>query len=75
MAKDKLMHLGAGCAIAFASGRIWGPGLGLALACLAGLAKEAYDKLSGKGTVEALDFWATFAGGLIGAGIFLISGV
>lgn len=72
MAKDKLMHIGAGCAIAFASGRIWGPGLGLGLACLAGLAKETYDKLSGKGTVEALDFWATFAGGIVGALIIFL---
>lgn len=73
MAKDKRLHFIVGFAIAFlaslASGR---PGLSFGLACLAGLAKEAYDKISGKGTPEGLDWLATTAGGSVGTGIFLV---
>ena len=37
----------------------------LVAAMLVGGLKEAYDRCSGKGTVDPLDCWATIAGGLI----------
>jgi hypothetical protein len=67
MPKDKVLHVIVGFVISFFGGLALGPGLGFGLACLAGAAKEADDKYSGKGTVEGLDWLATCGGGLIGA--------
>ena len=43
------------------------PIAGLVAVVLAGVAKEWYDIVSGRGTPELLDFVATAAGGLVGA--------
>ena len=74
MAKDKKLHIYAGFLISLIGACLWGAPFGFGLACLAGLLKEARDKITGKGTVEGLDWLATVFGGLIGAGIILISG-
>ena len=74
MAKDKKLHIYAGFLISIIGACLWGAPFGFGLACLAGLLKEARDKITGKGTVEGLDWLATVFGGLIGAGIILISG-
>lgn len=68
-------HIIVGFIIGLIGAYLLGAPFGFGLSCLAGMAKEAYDKISGKGTVEGLDALATSGGGLIGAGIFLISGV
>lgn len=76
MGKDKKKHIIAGLIIGFLGAYCSGSApFGFGLACIAGLGKEVYDKISGKGTPEGLDWLATSGGGLIGAGIFLISGV
>ena len=72
MPKDKVLHVIVGFVISFFGGLALGPGLGFGLACLAGAAKEADDKYSGKGTPEWLDFLATAASGFIGAGITIL---
>ena len=41
--------------------------MGLVAAVLAGVAKEWYDMVSGRGTPELPDFAATVVGGLVGA--------
>lgn len=71
MAYDKKLHIIAGFIISIIGAYLCGALFGFALATFAGIAKEAYDKISGKGTVEFADLLATVAGGLIGAGIFL----
>ena len=65
MAKDKKLHIYAGFLISLIGACLWGAPFGFGLACLAGLLKEARDKITGKGTVEGLDWLATIAGGLI----------
>lgn len=72
MPKDKVLHVIVGFAIAFFGGLALGPGFGFGLACLVGLAKEAYDKITGKGTPEILDWLATCGGGSIGSGITIL---
>lgn len=67
MAKDKLKHLLAGYSIATLVGLLCSSHrVGLVSAIIAGILKEAYDKLTGKGTCELLDFVATALGGLLG---------
>ena len=72
MPKDKVLHFIVGFAIAFFGGLAFGPGFGFGLACLAGLAKEAYDKITGKGTPEGLDWLATCGGGSVGSVVILL---
>ena len=72
MPKDKVLHFIVGFAIAFFGGLAFGPGFGFGLACLAGLAKEAYDKITGKGTPEGLDWLATCGGGSVGSAVILL---
>jgi hypothetical protein len=63
---DKALHA-LGGVILFAAGHYifgWQAGLGLAIAI--GAAKEIYDKVSGKGTPDPMDFVATALGGLLG---------
>jgi hypothetical protein len=67
MTKDKLYHLIAGFAISISIG-LFSPILGLAVAVLAGIAKDVvYDLLLKKGTFELLDILATTVGAVIGA--------
>ena len=73
MPKDKILHVIVGFVIGFLGACCLGSALfGFGLACVAGLSKEVYDKVSGKGTVEGLDALATMFGGLIGAGIYYL---
>lgn len=66
MAKDKKLHIYAGFLISILGACLSNSALfGFLLAFLAGILKEAYDKISGKGTVEGLDCLATMTGGLI----------
>jgi hypothetical protein len=64
-APDKLLHIIAGMAVASWAAILW-PWwwLPIAAAVLAGAAKEFYD-MTGRGTVDAGDFWATVLGGAI----------
>lgn len=69
MPKDKILYVIVGFIIGFLGAYFLRSALfGFGLACLAGLLKEIYDKVTGRGTVEGLDALATMAGGLIGAG-------
>lgn len=64
--QDKANHLVYGLAIFIAFGFAFGAVAGLVAAALIGAAKEVYDKVSGKGCPDALDFVATAAGGAAG---------
>ena len=73
MPKDKILHVIVGFIIGFLGAYfLRSAPFGFGIACLAGAAKEAYDKYSGKGTPEWLDFLATAASGFIGAGITIL---
>ena len=72
MPKDKKLHIAAGFIIGSIGACLWGAPFGFGLAVLAGLGKEVYDKISGKGTPEAFDSLATVVGGFIGAGIIIL---
>ena len=60
--QDKKKHFAAGFAIAAAASLFAGYIVGLLIAILAAAGKEIYDKVTGKGTAELLDFAATAAG-------------
>tara|TARA_R110000868_G_scaffold112176_5_gene302320 strand:+ start:10751 stop:11005 length:255 start_codon:yes stop_codon:yes gene_type:complete len=64
--QDKANHFIYGLAIFIAFGFAFGAVAGLVAAALIGAAKEVYDKVSGKGCPDALDFVATAAGGVAG---------
>ena len=73
MPLDKKLHIIAGFIIGFLGAYCSGSApFGFGLSCIAGLGKEAYDKYTGKGTPEWLDFLATAASGFIGAGITIL---
>ena len=63
MAVDKMLHFGAGMLAYGVGAFLGGPLMGLLLAFFAGLLKEVYD-FHGYGTVDAMDFLATLAGGI-----------
>jgi len=62
---DKALHFIAGVLL-FAVGHFIDPMVGLALAFGYGVGKEVYDKVSGKGNPEWMDFVYTVAGGIVG---------
>jgi hypothetical protein len=63
---DKALHM-IGGVILFAVGHyFFGWQVGLALAATIGALKEIYDKVSGTGTPDVMDFVATVAGGTLG---------
>lgn len=66
---DKLLHVAAGYFIATVLPVL--PIYGLALATIAGIAKEAYDS-RGHGTVEVQDARMTVAGGFMGFLVLLL---
>jgi hypothetical protein len=77
--KDKKKHFVvgflialAGCFIAyFLLGMKENPiYLGAGLAIFAGLAKEVWDKKTGRGTPSQMDFVFTFIGAILGGGLF-----
>jgi len=80
--KDKLGHFKAGAIIALAGSVLFGSGVGLALAFLAGAGKEGMDyyanwKAEKEGlkqphSVEFLDFWFTLVGGMIVVAFFAL---
>lgn len=73
MPKDKVLHVLVGFIIGFLGAYfLRSAPFGFGLACIAGAAKEAYDRYSGKGTPEWLDFLTTAASGFIGAGITIL---
>lgn len=72
MPKDKVLHIIVGCIIGFVGACFGSFLVGTGLACFAGLGKELSDKITGKGTPEVLDFLATCAGGVVGAGIGIV---
>lgn len=63
---DKANHFVYGAAIYVASLVILPHLYALGVVVAVGAAKEAYDKISGTGTAELLDFVATAAGGVVG---------
>ena len=72
MANDKMMHLGAGCAISLVAGILFYPLLGLILTIITGIGKEIWDYF-GHGTCELNDFLATLQGGIVGFIILMIA--
>ena len=65
---DKIYHLVAGFIISLIFGLI-NPVLGLALAVIAGVGKEIYDKKIKKSVIDPLDVIATVLGGVLGTGL------
>ena len=65
---DKIYHLVAGFIISLIFGLI-NPVLGLALAIIAGVGKEIYDKKIKKSVIDPLDVIATVLGGILGTGL------
>ena len=74
MPLDKQAHAWAGLAIMLAVSLFAGWVVGLAVAVVAGIAKEVYDAL-GFGQSDFMDAVATIAGGVVGAVLYLIAGV
>lgn len=73
MKTDKKLHIYAGIIISIIGACLFKSALfGFLLAFAAGILKEIYDKVSGKGTVEGLDCLATMLGGLLGSGIYYL---
>ena len=68
---DKIYHLVAGFTISLIFGFI-NPVLGLALAIIAGVGKEIYDKKIKKSVIDPLDVIATTVGGLLGTGLAIV---
>lgn len=68
---DKQAHFWAGLAIMLAVSLFGGWVLGFSLAIIAAIGKEIYD-MTGRGTVDYWDAVATIAGGVAGAGLYLI---
>lgn len=60
--EDKKKHFVAGFIIAAVVSLFFGYIAGAAAAIVAGIGKEVYDKVTGKGTPEVLDFLATATG-------------
>lgn len=74
MPLDKQAHFWAGLAIMLAVSLFGGWVLGLSLAIIAAIGKEIYD-MTGRGTPDYMDAVATIAGGLAGAGLYLVRAV
>ena len=73
MPLDKKLHIVVGFIIGFLGAYFLRSALfGFLAAVAAGALKEIYDKCSGKGTPEWLDFFATAASGFIGTGITIL---
>ena len=68
---DKIYHLVAGFIISLIFGLI-NPVLGLALAIIAGVGKEIYDKKIKKSVIDPLDAIATVVGGILGTGLAIV---
>ena len=68
---DKIYHLVAGFIISLIFGLI-NPVLGLALAIIAGVGKEIYDKKIKKSVIDPLDVIATVVGGILGTGLAIV---
>lgn len=66
IAQDKANHFIYGLVIFIIVSFVLGVTYGLAATAVIGAAKEIYDKVSGKGNPEILDFLFTFAGGAAG---------
>jgi hypothetical protein len=64
--QDKANHLVYGLIVFIVVGTFTSPVVGLGAALFVGAAKEIYDRVSGKGTPDALDFVATGFGGVLG---------
>ena len=60
--KDKKKHFVAGFAITAIVSLFFGYIIGVIVAVIAAAGKELYDKVTGTGTPEVLDFVATIAG-------------
>ncbi|MDD2300855.1 MAG: hypothetical protein PHU69_14625 [Fermentimonas sp.] len=71
LGKDKLYHLVAGFVISIVFGLI-NPVLGLALAVIAGVGKEIYDKKIKKSVIDPLDAISTVLGGVLGTALAII---
>ena len=68
---DKIYHLVAGFIISLIFGFI-NPVLGLALAIIAGVGKEIYDKKIKTSVIAPLDVIATVVGGVLGTGLAIV---
>jgi len=71
MRTDHKAHIFAGALIALTVGAFLTPAIGIAAGAVAGIAKEAYDLISGRGTPEWLDILWTFVGAVAG-GCFVL---
>lgn len=61
---DKQLHFFVGAFLAFLVALFTNPVAGLFAAVIAGMFKEAWDTVSGKGTLDVKDFLTTSAGGV-----------
>ena len=52
---------------------LWSSVAGMLASSIAGISKEVYDRVSGKGTPETMDVFATMFGGSVGVAIYLIA--
>jgi len=68
---DKIYHFIAGFIISLIFGFI-NPVFGLALAIIAGVGKEIYDKKIKKSVIDPLDVIATVVGGILGIALAII---
>jgi len=68
MKTDKQLHLAAGYIISITIGLL-NPVIGLIFGIVAGIGKEVYDKVSGRGKCEILDAVATVVGSFVGFGV------
>ncbi len=72
IARDKLLHAGAGFLIGVAGSMVH-PALGAAAAAAAGYAKEARDRKAKEGhTFDGWDAYATAVGGAVGTAVSAI---
>lgn len=67
IALDKQAHVLAGAVIALAVAAVAGPVWGGIAGIMAGVAKEAFDRLTGRGVPDVWDAVATDAGAIAGA--------
>lgn len=71
IAQDKLMHFLIGTLLAIMTVSYLGV-WSLLVVFIAGVGKEVYDKVSGKGTPELMDIAWTMYGGLVIVGAYLL---
>lgn len=65
--RDKIFHAAAGLAVAVVAGMFVAPLWAFAAGVAAGVGKEVFDKVTGKGVPDVLDAVVTAVGAAVGA--------